>query len=357
MKGILLDSKIAARDDDTLDVPAISTLDAVRRIAREHLKPRWRILVVALIAMAFVAATTGAMPFLMQHAIDDIFIGRDESMLIILPVSVLVVMVARGLADYVARVTEAYLGSRIIADLRTQLFEKLAFSDLGWLQSTHSGRFVSVFMTDVTVVNRAAAQTLSGIAKNALQIIFLCAAMFYMDWLLALIVLAALPVGGWLLRYQRRRTRSSVKRTLQETGDLGSIVAQTLQGIRVVKAYHREAEETSRARDIIDRTLEYMMQTVRMRAATGPVAETLSGIGFAGAILYGGYQGIYGDLTLGHFSGFHDRSDADLSAAERPGATAQHPAGRRHRHLPRLWHSRPRLQGLGVAAGTTAQRP
>lgn len=293
-----------ARDDDTLDVPPIETFEVVRRIARDHLKPRWPLLVVALATMAFVAATTGAMPFLMQRAIDDIFIARKEAMLYVLPVAVLAVMVARGMADYTSRVTEAYLGSRIIADLRTQLFEKLAFSDLGWLQATHSGRFVSVFMTDVTVVNRAAAQTLSGIAKNFLQIVFLTAAMFYMDWLLALIVLAALPIGGSLLRLQRKRTRSSVRRTLQETGDLGSIVAQTLHGIRVVKAYHREAEETSRARAIIDRTLEYMMQTVRMRAATAPVAESISGLGFAGAILYGGYQGIYGDLTLGHFSGF-----------------------------------------------------
>jgi len=304
VKGILLDKEVAKRDDDTLEVPAIGTLSVVGRIARDHLRPRWPLLVLALATMAFVAATTGAMPFLMQRAIDDIFIGREESMLLVLPIAVLLVMTLRGAADYVARVTEAYLGSRIIADLRTQLFEKLAFSDLGWLQTTHSGRFVSVFMTDVTVVNRAAVQTLSGIAKNALQIIFLCGAMFYMDWLLAVIVLAALPIGGSLLRFQRRRTRSSVRRTLQETGDLGSIVTQTLQGIRVVKAYHREAEETSRAQAIIDRTLEYMMQTVRMRAATGPVAETLSGLGFAGAILYGGYQGIYGDLTLGHFSGF-----------------------------------------------------
>ena len=304
MKGILLNKAMDARDDDTLDVPPIETFEVVRRIARDHLKPRWPLLVLALATMAFVAATTGAMPFLMQRAIDDIFIARKETMLYVLPVAVLFVMVSRGMADYVSRVTEAYLGSRIIADLRTQLFEKLAFSDLGWLQSTHSGRFVSVFMTDVTVVNRAAAQTLSGIAKNFLQIVFLTGAMFYMDWLLALIVLAALPIGGSLLRLQRKRTRSSVRRTLQETGDLGSIVAQTLHGIRVVKAYHREAEETSRARAIIDRTLEYMMQTVRMRAATAPVAESLSGLGFAGAILYGGYQGIYGDLTLGHFSGF-----------------------------------------------------
>lgn len=304
MKDILLNSSQTDRDDDSLDVPEYSAGEIIGRILRDHLKPRWPILAVTLVTMAFVASTTGAMPFLMQRAIDDIFVNHREDMLYILPAAVLLVMGLRAIADYISRVTEAFLGSRIIADLRIQMFEKLALSDVGWLQTTHSGRFVSVFMTDVTVVNKAAVQTLSGLAKNTLQVIFLAAAMLYMDWLLALIVLAALPVGAWLLRLQRRRTRSSVKRTLQETGDLGSIVTQTLQGIRVVKAYHREAEETTRARVIIDRTLEYMMQTVRMRAATGPVAEGLSGIGFAGAILYGGWQGIYGDLTLGHFSGF-----------------------------------------------------
>ncbi len=304
LKDILLNASGTDRDDDTLEVPEYAAKTIVGRIVRDHLRPRWPLLAVALLTMAFVASTTGAMPFLMQRAIDDIFVNHREDMLYILPVAVLFVMGLRAGADYVSRVTEAFLGSRIIADLRTQMFEKLALSDVGWLQATHSGRFVSVFMTDVTVVNRAAVQTISGIAKNALQIVFLAGAMIYMDWLLALIVLGALPLGGWLLRKQRRRTRTSVKRTLQETGDLSTIVAQTLQGIRVVKAYHREAEETSRARAIIDRTLEYMMQTVRMRAATGPVAEGLAGIGFAGAIFYGGWQGIYGNLTLGHFSGF-----------------------------------------------------
>ena len=304
MKDILLNSPQNDRDDDSLDVPDYSAGEIIGRILRDHLKPRWPILAVTLITMAFVASTTGAMPFLMQRAIDDIFVNHSKDMLYVLPLAVLLVMGLRAIADYISRVTEAFLGSRIIADLRIQMFEKLALSDVGWLQTTHSGRFVSVFMNDVTVVNKAAVQTLSGLAKNTLQVVFLAAAMLYMDWLLALIVLAALPVGAWLLRLQRRRTRSSVKRTLQETGDLGSIVTQTLQGIRVVKAYHREAEETTRARVIIDRTLEYMMQTVRMRAATGPVAEGLSGLGFAGAIFYGGWQGIYGDLTLGHFSGF-----------------------------------------------------
>jgi len=304
VKNILLSNSGSTRESDTLDVPDYDAREIVGRIYRDHLKPRWRILAVAIFTMVFVASTTGAIPFLMQRAIDDIFVNRDAGMLYFLPIAVLVIMALRAAAEYVSRVTEAYLGSRIIADLRTQMFEKLAMSDIGWLQTTHSGRFVSVFMTDVLVVNAAAVQTLSGLAKNFLQVLFLVGAMFYMDWMLATIVLCMLPIGVWLMQLQRKRTRSSVRRTLQETGDLGSIVTQTLQAIRVVKAYHREAQETTRARAIIDRTLEYMMQTKRMRAASGPVAEGLSGIGIAGAIFYGGWQGIYGDLTLGHFSGF-----------------------------------------------------
>ena len=74
--------------------------------------------------------------------------------------------------------------------------------------------------------------------------------------------------------------------------------------MRVVKAYNRETEETERAERVIERTLMHQMDTVKTRAASGPVAEGLGSIAIAGAIFWGGWQGIHGNLTLGHFMGF-----------------------------------------------------
>lgn len=308
MNRIFFDDRSRGGADETTDagfpVPDLPLSAVMRRILRDHLAPRWKLVALSALAMAFTAAATGALPFLMQMAADEVFIAKNRNLLVWLPPMVVAVMLARSAAEYFARVSQGYLSNRIVADLRSQLFEKLAFADIGWLQSTHSGRFVSVFMNDVERVNTAAAQSLTAIAQNALQVIFLAAAMLWMDWLLAAIVLAALPVGGWLLRLQRGRARRSVSSTLKEVGALGSIVSETLGSIRVVKAYHRESHETNRARVVIERTLRHMMETVRTRAATGPITEALGGVGIAAAILYGGWQGIQGGLTLGHFMGF-----------------------------------------------------
>ncbi|MBT9289443.1 ABC transporter ATP-binding protein [Prosthecodimorpha staleyi] len=308
MTGILFDDRSADRREQDADggfaVPDMSTVAVMRRILRDHVVPRLKLVLLTVLAMTFAAAGTGALPFLMQFAADEIFIAKNETFLLGLPPVIIVVMVARSWAEYFARVSQGYLSNRIVADLRSQLFEKLAFADVGWLQSTHSGRFVSVFMNDVTTINTAASQTITAVVQNFMQVVFLCGAMIWMDWRLALITLAALPLGGWFVRRQKTRARQSVSSALQEVGALGTIVSETLKSIRVVKAYHRESHETNRARHIIERTLRHMMETVRTRAASGPITEALGGVGIAAAIFYGGWQGISGNVTLGHFMGF-----------------------------------------------------
>ncbi|WP_069306063.1 ABC transporter ATP-binding protein [Methylobrevis pamukkalensis] len=276
----------------------------VRRIFRDYLRPRLRLIAASITSMVFVAATTGALPFLLQTAADRIFIGKETALLWMLPLAIIVVMALRSLAEYFGRIMEATIGNGVVADLRRALFARLVSADLGFLQRTHSAAFVSVFANDTQIVNNAAAQTLSALIKNTLQAIALIIAMMVMDPVLGTLVLVALPVAVMLLGRQRKRMRSSVDRTLRGAGDLSSLVSQTLTGVRVVKAYDQERAEGIRADHVIDATLEANMQTARARAATGPVTEGLSGLGFAAAIFYGGWQGIYGDLTLGAFMGF-----------------------------------------------------
>lgn len=304
MKKILTDNIRGDTEDQRFVDADYDVAATVRRIFKDHVLPHWKVLIAAVTTMVFVAATTGALPFLMRNAADEIFVNKNVSMLYLLPVLVILVMGVRSAAEYVSRVTEAYIAGRVTADLQARLFEKLMIADLGWLHGTHSGRFLSVFMNDVGMVRSAAATTLTAIAKNMLTVFFLTISMFYMDWLLTLVLLVVMPLGGWLLRFQRKRMKRSVNRSLQGVGDLGRIVAQTLGGIRVVKAYDQETRELERAEEIIERTFEYNMQTQRTRAATGPITEGLSGIGFAAAIFYGGWQGIHGGLTLGDFMGF-----------------------------------------------------
>jgi len=292
------------RVSDSFGEMELETPAFLRRIFVNHLKPRAGLLAASLSSMVFAAASTGALPFLIQIAADRVFVGQDRFMLYALPAAVIVVIAFKALAEYVSTVSEAFIGHRVVADLRIQMFEALAHADLAWLQRTHSGRFSSSFLHDVALIRTAAAGTIVGLGQNFLKVLALLGAMFWMDWRLASLAILVLPAGFIMLGRQRRRMRSSVNRSLQQTGDLGQLISQTLTGIRIVKAYRRENQEADKARSAINRAFDYVMDSVRTRAMSGPFTEFLTGIGFAAAIFYGGWQGLRGALTPGEFMGF-----------------------------------------------------
>jgi subfamily B ATP-binding cassette protein MsbA len=128
--------------------------------------------------------------------------------------------------------------------------------------------------------------------------------MFYMDWRLSLVVLIAAPLAILNVGRQKLRIRASAGRSIQESGNLNSLLTQTLQSMRVVKAYGQEAREAQRLRRVVHNIRKYFMKTMRSKASVGPIWELMTGIGVSAVILYGGWQGIYGDVSLGHFMGF-----------------------------------------------------
>jgi subfamily B ATP-binding cassette protein MsbA len=281
-----------------------TTTDIVKRIWSEHLRPHVFLLSMATVAMLLTAATTGAIPFLIQRTADEVFIAKKADMVYWITAAIVIITAIKAIAEYVANVTVAYLGHRFIADLRLQMFNKLAKADLGWIQTVHSGRLLSGFLNDANLIRATASRTIVTLGENVLKVVILVGSMIYMDPRFSVLILIFMPFAGYMLSRQRRRMRKSTTKSLQETGDLSALVTQTLRGMRVVRAYRQEEQEEGRAAKSINRTLEFTMRGTRARAASSPAMELLVGCGFAIAIYVAGTQGIRGDLTLGHFMGF-----------------------------------------------------
>jgi ATP-binding cassette, subfamily B, bacterial MsbA len=297
------DADIITRSADELQVH-YTTWQIVGRIWREHLRPRLGLLLIASAAMLLTAATTGAIPFLIQRTADDVFVGKSEQMVYWITAAIVIVTVIKACAEYIADVTVAYLGHRFVADLRIQMFARLARADLNWIQTVHSGRLLSSFLNDSVLIRQTASRSIVTLGENYLKVIILIGAMFYMDARFAALILIFMPVAWFLLGRQRRKMRKSTSKSMQETGDLSALITQTLRGMRVVRAYRQEDREESRAASTINRALEFAMRSTRARALSSPSVELLTGCGFALAIYFAGTKGVRGDLSLGHFMGF-----------------------------------------------------
>ena len=149
--------------------------------------------------MLLTAATTGAIPFLIQRTADDVFVAKNEQMVYWVTAAIVIVTIIKAIAEYVADVTVAYLGHRFIADLRIQMFARLARADLNWIQTVHSGRLLSSFLNDATLIRQTASRSLVTLGENYLKVIILIGTMFYMDARFAAMILIFMPFAWFLL--------------------------------------------------------------------------------------------------------------------------------------------------------------
>ncbi|MEE8444444.1 MAG: ABC transporter transmembrane domain-containing protein [Alphaproteobacteria bacterium] len=276
----------------------------VRRLLRDHVRPYKSRIVFALVCMVIVAGATAAMAYLMEPILDEAFQGRDLDALKLISAAVLLVFVVKGFAAYGQSVAMNYVGQRIIADLRARMFGHVIRADLAFFHDHAAGALISRFTNDVNLLNAAVSNALVGMGKNLLTVVFLVALMFYQDWVLALVAFVAFPTAVLPIVHIGRRLRKVSASTQAELGNLTTLLSETIQGARHVKAYGMEAHETRRVTGSIDTVFALIYKATRTRAIASPVMETLGGVAIVGVLLYGGHQVMTEVRTPGMFFSF-----------------------------------------------------
>jgi subfamily B ATP-binding cassette protein MsbA len=291
------------RDDRNTPQAARSTA-LVRRLVRDFMWRHWRRIALALFCMAAAGGSTALRAWLMEPVLDRIFISRDSSLLLLLAGAALAIAIVKALADYGETVLMARVGQRVITDVQSAMFSRLIRSDLAYFHAHPSGLLISRFMNDVWLLRSAAGNVLAGIGKDALTVVFLVAVMFYQDWSMALAAFVALPLAIRPVAGIGRRMRRVSANTQAEQGQLATLLSQTFQGARHVKAYGMEAYEERRAAALFEGIYRLIDRAIRTRARAGPLMEALGGAAIAIVIFYGGHQVIVGASTPGAFFSF-----------------------------------------------------
>lgn len=282
----------------------ISTWLLVKRLLDEHVKNHWRVIVFAIICMIIVATATALNAWLMQPVLDDVFLNKNKSMLVIVPVAIFIIALTNGFANFGQQYLMGITGQKIVASIQINLFSHLMNADLEYFHGEASGRLISNFLEDANLLRFAVARAITGIAKDTLMLLFLTGLMFYQNWRLALIAAVIFPIAAIPIRTLGKRMRKASRSMQEKTGDFSSILSETFLGARHVKAYGRENYEINRAKVAIRSRLESWNKMVHTRAAATPLMEGLGGIAVAGIVFYGGIEVIAGKTTPGTFFSF-----------------------------------------------------
>jgi ATP-binding cassette, subfamily B, bacterial MsbA len=292
------------RDNKLMPQPGAPSSVLVRRLVRDFIWRHWPRIALAFLCMALAGGSTALRAWLMEPVLDRIFIARDSSLLLVLAAAALGLALVKAVADYAESVQMSRVGQRVITDVQAALFARLIRADLAYFNAHPSGVLISRLMNDVWLLRNAAATVLTGIGRDAVTIVFLVGVMFYQDWTMALIAFVAFPAAiRPIVKIGRRMRRVSVN-TQVEMGQLTTLLSQTFQGARYVKAYGMEAYEEHRAGELIERLYRLIDRANRTRSRAGPIMEALGGAAIAMVILYGGHQVIAGARTPGAFFSF-----------------------------------------------------
>ena len=271
----------------------------VRRLIRDYIAEHKGRIVLALIGMALVAATTAAFTQLIKPVVNQIFIARQPEWLYPIALATIAVFTLRGFAAYGQAVLMSHVGHRVVAKIQQQLFDKLIGADLAFFHHNSPGTLISHFINDVNLLRNMASSTLTAIGKDSLTALFLIGVMFAEDWPLALLTTVILPLAILpSVRIGRSVRKVSGKNQVQ-VGRLTTLLDEAFQGIRHVKAYVMERYESQRADEAIEEVFRLNQKSARVSNIIHPVMEALGGFAIAAVVLYGGNEVIGGDRDAG----------------------------------------------------------
>ena len=172
--------------------------DVYRRLLK-LVKPHWHRLAIAMVCMVGVAICTAALPYLVQPVLDDIFIKKKAEMLTFLSIVVFLVFTIKALTEWGHTYLMSYVGQRIVAQLRQQLYDHLQRLPLSFFDRMPTGLLMSRVTNDVNLIQGAVSNAITGLLKDPLTLVGLLAVMFARDWQLSLIAMVILPFAFFQL--------------------------------------------------------------------------------------------------------------------------------------------------------------
>ena len=278
-------------------------MTAFLRILSYLHKYRFR-LIVACLCAAGVAGMSGLYAWLVQPVLDEIFIAKDQLLLLVLPLVILGAATLKGLFSYGQAYLMSYVGHRVVAEVRQQLFGHFLRMSLPFHQKHSSGRLVARVINDINEMANAIPNVIKDLFQQGLTLLVLTGVAFYQNWRLATALLVVMPVSTYAIVKIGRRLRKLAVRGQESMGDMASTLKEAFAGIRIVKAYGGEQVEQQRFAKGNAAYVRAFTKSGQLSALTSPLLEVIGIGGIAFIIWYGGFSVIDGQMKPGEFFSF-----------------------------------------------------
>ena len=275
-----------------------------KRLYRDYSKKYLNKILISVFFGVLVAASTSAIAWLLDPAIKKIFVEKDQSLIFVIPLLIILAFTTKGFALYFAKAIMISVAEEIKKILQSQMVKSLINADTQLIDQKHSGKFISNLTYDVTHITTMLSTAILSLFKDSLTLFGLLIVMFYQNWRLSLVAIIMIPIASIASKTLGKRIGKVVTEAQEKSGFLNTHLIELFKNHKLIKIFQKEDYESKRTDDYLNQLKDKNIKINTVFVRMSPIMETLTGIMIAILIYYSGKLALRDEIEVGNFFSF-----------------------------------------------------
>ena len=275
-----------------------------KRLYQDYTKKFISKIILAALFSVIVALSTSATAWLLDPAIEKIFINKDQTLIILIPIAIIIAFSAKGISLYFAKLIMINVSEEVKKILQTDMLKSFIKADTEIIESKHSGRYISNLNFDVNQITRMLSEAYLSIFKDGLTLIGLLFVMFFQNWKLSLIAIIMIPLASITAKVLGKRMSKISTQAQEKSGDLNRYLIDLFKNHKIIKIFQRENFEYKRSEEFVNKLKDKTIKIYTIYIRATPIMEILTGIMIAILIFYSGKLIMNNQLSINNFFSF-----------------------------------------------------
>ena len=282
----------------------IGDIDIIKRLYRDYTAKHLKKIGIAILFSVLVAGSTSGIAYLLDPAIDKIFIEKDRTLMYLIPILIVLAFSTKGISLYFAKIIMISVSQELKAGVQKDMLKSLISSDTSFIDSAHTGKFISNLTNDVNMLVNLISVALLNVFKDTLSLIGLLSVMFYQNWKLSMIAIIMIPLATFIARALGKRINKATVRTMDQSSVFTSRLIEVFKNHKLIKIFQKEDYENLRSARDIDALKDRIIKMIIIFNRNTPIMETLTGVMIAALLFYSGILIENGELEINNFFSF-----------------------------------------------------
>jgi len=279
-------------------------IDIFKRLFSDYTRKHTQKILLSVFFAMLVAGSTSAIAYLLDPAIEKIFIEKDQTLLIVIPICIIIAFATKGFSLYAAKIIMIGVAEEVRKDMQCDMLGNLISADTKLIDEKHTGKFISVLTNDVGHITNLISNAVLNLFKDTLTLAGLLTVMFFQNWKLALIAIIMIPLASAAAKTLGKRIGKVATEQMLKAGILNTYLIELFKNHRLIKIFQKEKYENERAEVFINDVKEKSKKIATVYVRSAPIMETLTGIMIAILIFYSGKLVLKNEIDINNFFSF-----------------------------------------------------